>query len=175
MENDDLAEEIWKDIPGFEGIYQASTFGKIKSLAKIVNHFKGGKRKVKERIFKVYINVHGYQIVTFYKDGKQFSKKVHRLIAKTFKDNPENKPYVNHIDGDKTNNYENNVEWSTAKENIDHSWKMGLSVYSEKARKAVSEICKKRVGSKNPVSKLTEKEVLEIRKIGRTLPQVFQY
>lgn len=171
-----MEEEIWKDIPGFEGVYQASTFGRIKAYSKCINHFRGGKRKIPEKILKGHVNKRGYKIVSLHKDGELFSRKVHRLIAITHIPNPDNKPEVNHMKNelgivDKTDNRIMVLEWSTSKENIQDSWKNGLSRYSEKARIAVSKICKKRVGSKNPVSKLTEKEVLEIRRIGRSISQ----
>lgn len=176
IEANNLDDEVWKDIPGHEGVYQASTLGRIKAYSKCINHFRGGKRKIAEKILKGHVNKRGYKIVTLHKDGELFSRKVHRLIAITHIPNPENKPEVNHMKNelgivDKTDNRVLVLEWSTSKENIQDSWKNGLSKYSEKARKAVSEICKKRVGSKNPVSKLTEKEVLEIRRIGGSISQ----
>lgn len=115
--------EVWKDIPEYEGIYQASTLGRIKAYSKYVNHFRGGKSKIPEKILNGHVNKRGYKIVTLHKDGEMFSKKIHRLIAITHIPNPENKPEVNHMKNefgivDKTDNRVVVLEWSTSKENI---------------------------------------------------------
>jgi hypothetical protein len=105
--------EIWKNIPEFNGDYQASTFGNIKN--------KSGK------ILKQRINKHrgNYMLIRFY--GKPPFYKVHRLIAKTFIPNLYNKPDINHIDGNKTNNRIENLEWCTRSENMTHAYNTGLA------------------------------------------------
>lgn len=102
-------EEIWKEIVGLEGLYQVSTYGRVKSL-----------KYGKERILKQSKSSRGYLIVCLSIEGKIFNKFVHRLVAITFIPNPENKGDVNHIDEDKTNNRLENLNWMTAKENSNY-------------------------------------------------------
>jgi hypothetical protein len=110
--------EIWKDIPGFEGKYQASNLGQIKSLLTTRRH---GQKNTLPIILKQVINNN-------YKRVKLSTKLVfvHRMVAKAFIDNPEHKPQVNHIDGNRLNNNVENLEWCTCKENIDHAVKLNL-------------------------------------------------
>lgn len=101
--------EIWKNIKGYEGLYQVSSEGRIKSL-----------KWNKERILKPGIDRGGYLLVTLCAGGKPKTLKVHRLVCQAFHKNHENKPCVNHIDEDKTNNAASNLEWSTYEENNNH-------------------------------------------------------
>lgn len=111
--------EIWKDIKGYEGLYQVSNTGKIKSLK--FNHSN------KEKIIKGNKENLGYLVVTLYKDGNRKNFKIHRLVAEAFISNPKSLPQVNHIDGNKQNNRIDNLEWCTAKENTIHAHKIGLA------------------------------------------------
>ena len=104
--------EIWKDIEGFEGLYQVSNLGKVKSLN--YNHTK------KEKILKHGSDRVGYLRVNLCKEGKRKTYQVHRLVAQAFIPNLENKPQVNHKDEDKTNNKVENLEWMTRRENINY-------------------------------------------------------
>ena len=118
-------KEIWRDIPGFEGLYQASNLGEIKSLEKEVwNAHQMIARP--EKILKPFSDKKGYLRVKLYKSGRNYTKKIHRLIAQTFLSNPDNKPEVNHEDGNKSNNKVNNLSWATTEENIRHAYKNGL-------------------------------------------------
>lgn len=114
-------EEIWKDIIEREGLYQVSTFGRIKSLAKTSS--KGCK---KDRILKVGTDTAGYPYMIFVKNKKLKGVSVHRLVAKAFIPNPENKPCVNHINGIKSDNRVENLEWCTYQENVIHAINLGL-------------------------------------------------
>jgi hypothetical protein len=116
--------EIWKDIKGYEGKYQVSNLGNIKSLARYVNHPLGGKRYVKEKMLKQFIK-QGYAHVDLYLDKHQHCK-IHRLVAKAFIKELPNKIEVNHIDGDKLNNNVSNLEWANRSENMKHCYKSGL-------------------------------------------------
>lgn len=102
---------IWKDIEGFEGLYQVSNIGKIKSLYTNKETFGSP-------------HSHGYKIVSLTKNKKHSKRYIHRLVADAFIPNPDNKPQVNHIDGDKTNNCVKNLEWSNNSENNKHSYRI---------------------------------------------------
>ena len=116
--------ELWKDVEGFEGYYQVSTWGNVRSLDRWVNSKsklnKPYKSLYKGKMLKGSPDKDGYLLVHFRKDGKEFAFKKHRLVAEAFIPNPENKSQVNHIDEDKTNNYVWNLNWMTCKENINH-------------------------------------------------------
>lgn len=131
--------EIWKDIKDFEGIYQVSTFGRIKRLSrKTINEGLLGKNKelqLKEIILKPSTITKGYKGITLTKGKKRYPKKVHRLVAEAFIPNPNNKPQINHIDCNKSNNNVNNLEWCTNSENQKHAFKNGLNS-SKKANEA---------------------------------------
>lgn len=105
--------EIWRDIPGYEGLYQVSAFGKVKSL-------------ITNRILKDRFDHKGYLSVILYKNNTKKVIKVHRLVAKIFLDNKDNKEQVNHKDGNKANNNVSNLEWCNCKENIQHAFKIKL-------------------------------------------------
>ncbi len=100
-------KEVWKDIEGYEGLYQVSSFGRVKKVT-TGRILKGGK------------HAKGYLLVGLYKNNIRSSKTIHRLVAEAFIPNPENKPEVNHIDENKTNNSLDNLEWMTTKENTNH-------------------------------------------------------
>ena len=110
--------EIWKDIKDYEGCYQISNLGNIKSLIR--------KNNKKEKLLKVQISTCGYYKILLYKNNKSKHFKVHRLIAIHFIPNIYNKEQINHIDGNKLNNNINNLEWVTPKENMQHAVRTGL-------------------------------------------------
>jgi len=112
--------EIWKTIAGYPD-YRISSYGRVLSL-----------KGINPRILKPRTGAHGYLHVDLHKDSKGKSTKIARLVAKAFIPNPENKPQINHINGDKTNNHISNLEWSTDSENKQHA----ISVLGEKKFKA---------------------------------------
>lgn len=109
-------EEIWKDISGFEGLYQVSNLGRIKSTFR--EGTKGG-------IIKQFVINH-YLKVNLHKQGKSHFIYTHRLVALAFVPNPENKPQINHINGRKHDNRSVNLEWVTSAENLEHALNTGL-------------------------------------------------
>lgn len=127
-------KEIWKDIEGYEGLYQVSNFGKVKSL----NYKRQNKVKILKpsQTGKGAFKGQGY--LSLHLKNKQF--KVHRLVAEAFIPNKENKPQINHKDGNKLNNNSNNLEWCTNSENQKHAWKNGLRVFTKKQRKTLIEM-----------------------------------
>lgn len=106
-------QEIWKPIKGYEGLYQVSDQGRVKSLER-KNCFG---RTVKERILKPYDKGYGYLSVDLFIDGKRKQHQVHRLVCEAFHENPENKPQVNHKNEIKADNRACNLEWCTRREN----------------------------------------------------------
>lgn len=116
-------KENWKDIKGFEGLYQVSDLGNIKSLG---NGSSTDSRTKQVRILKLQLKKTGYLQVKLCKEGRSFYKRPHRLVAEAFIYNPENKKEVNHINGIKNDNRVENLEWCTSSENQIHSFKNGL-------------------------------------------------
>lgn len=114
-----MTKEIWRPIKGYEGYYEVSSHGRVRSLDRYVNSWQGLKLR-KGRILKHDASCCGYIMVLLCKDDRHSHKLVHRLMAQAFIPNPENKPQVNHIDEVKSNNYVSNLEWVTPGENINH-------------------------------------------------------
>lgn len=115
--------EEWRDIKGYEGLYQVSSLGNVRKLRFINNYVN------KEKIFQINQTYGwgGYKKVILYKGGRYKNRYVHRLVAESFIPNPDNKPQVNHKDGVKTNNSVSNLEWCTQSENMLHAYRTGLS------------------------------------------------
>lgn len=106
--------EYWKDIKGFEGLYQISNLKRVKSLPRMRVSKGGSLCPVSERILSQKIDRYGYPIATLSKDGKSHFIPVHKLMAQAFIPNPKHLPQVNHKDENKTNNHLSNLEWCTA-------------------------------------------------------------
>lgn len=128
-------KEIWKTIEGYTD-YQISNYGKIKSF-----------KYNKEKILKHSLDSDEYSLIILCSNKNKFTKTIHRLVANAFINNPDNKPQVNHKDGNKQNNNVDNLEWVTISENIIHAYKNNL---------------KTQQGISNTNCKLSENEVLTI-------------
>ena len=115
-----IMQEVWKDVKGYEGLYQISNLGRVRSFIKCNAH------PNIPRIISPYKHNSGYLRVDLGagENNRQYS--LHRLVASAFVDNPNNKPCVNHIDGNKHNNAADNLEWVTYSENQKHAFATGL-------------------------------------------------
>lgn len=140
--------DVWKDVEGYEGLYQVSDMVKVRSLDRVVND-NGGKRFVKGRILKPVLVNNGYLVVALCNGRGQANKTVHRLVGKAFIPNPNNYKDINHKNGIKTDNRIENLEWCTRSQNMKHAYKTGLKHVPK--------------GEKNHMAKLTEKQVIQIK------------
>ncbi len=140
-------KEKWKDIKGYEGLYQVSNLGRVKSLDRYIVNKNNKQQYYNGKILKGNIRK-GYLKLTLSKDNSQKTVPIHILVAKAFIPNPENKPEVNHIDGEKTNNCVSNLEWATRSENELHAYKNGLAKPSLKQKEAVAKYAKENYSKK---------------------------
>ena len=120
------SQEEWKFIPGYEGLYMASRNGRIKSIDRIITRHKHGEYLRGGNIMKFYADKDGYYHVKLSKNGIAKDHMVSRLVAFTFIKNEFGKSEINHIDGCKTNNHVENLEWCTRSENQKHAFDTGL-------------------------------------------------
>lgn len=145
--------EEWKDVPGYEGLYQVSNHGRVKSTPR---------RTTKGGILKTKVDSHGYAEVTLSRENVQRSVRVHRIVAEVFISNTEHKPQVNHKNGDKLDNRVENLEWATASENIQHSYHVlgnkGSAPWKDKPRRFAR--------------RFSDDEVREIRASGKSSAQI---
>lgn len=137
--------EVWKDVVGYEGLYQVSNLGRVKSVERYKDN-NGTKQLVKEKIKATRKDKQGYLLLDLYKNNKSKTVRVHRLVAQAFIPNPQNKETVNHIDGNKENNTVENLEWATQKEQNEHIYRTGLKPKEsiDKAVKAMHEAKKQK-------------------------------
>lgn len=163
-------QEIWK--PFIENRYEASNLGRVRTIPHIVWRSTGASHTVRQTVLRPAKDKKGYLRVGLMINKKLTTFKVHRIIATLFKPNPENKRYVNHLDGNKANNAADNLEWATHEENVNHAIATGLikMQYSPEERKrSVNKTIKR--GSSVGTSLLTEKSVLAIR--SKFIPHVY--
>ena len=140
-----MESEIWKPISGYEGLYEVSNLGRVKSLSRF--------QSTTERILKGEYDNRGYYRVRLSKENITKKFQIHRLVASVFIKNPSFvRLQINHIDGNPSNNNVSNLEWCTHSENMKHAFKTGLQSLK---------------GEKNTQSKLTEPDIIYIRKLLR--------
>lgn len=144
-------QEQWRFIPGYEGLYQVNVKGEIKSF---YNGNKGVSRTTEGHLLKHTKSSTGYYRVDLVKNGEKHSMKIHRAIALAFIPNPENKPYINHKDGNKLNNDISNLEWCTQKENMVHASQTGLLRKAEITRDELYQLYKCERHSLNQIARM---------------------
>ena len=143
----DWAVERWVDVYGFEDCYQVSSLGRIRSKDRMVNHYRPCLHK--GRLLKQHLNNNGYCVVRLYRcDGFKPTRSVHRVVLDSFIGVKPEGMGCNHIDGLKTNNSITNLEWVTSSENNLHKCR----------------VLEKGIGEGNPRSKLTETQIIEMRR-----------
>lgn len=126
----DLPGEEWRDIPGFEGRYKVSSHGRICSMRR---------KNAFGRIRRHWVDAKGYQHFGYRnEDGSMKKIGIHRAVAMAFHPNPENKPFVNHIDANPSNNHKDNLEWCTPKENMEWAVKLGHMNGSKKRKLVIA-------------------------------------
>lgn len=158
MTNYIMDNEVWKDVKGYEGYYQVSNLGNVRSLDRIILCKNGSERFTVGKPLKPQMDYQGYLRVGLNICGKFKTYRVHRLVALNFLDEKENKDQVNHINGIKDDNRLTNLEWVTGSENIKHAIKTGLIIKD-------SCINRSNKGNLNPNSKLDEEDVKKIRQL----------
>lgn len=138
-----MEENTWCPIRGYEGLYEINIRGEVKSIPRKVFHL-NNVITIKEKILKQRIDRGGYFTVVLNKGGKSSTKYVHRLLLVAFLPNPQNKPFVNHINGNKLDNTFKNLEWVTHSENMKHALKMGLCKVPDVTKRKLYDKCNSR-------------------------------
>ncbi|PEI42608.1 HNH endonuclease [Bacillus pseudomycoides] len=162
-----MFEELWKPISGYEGIYEVSSLGRVRSLDRVIVDYRGIEKSVGGKILKPGVTNKGYYIVSLNSVDKRHTLTVHRLVANAFIPNLDNKPQVNHINGIKTDNRICNLEWLTNEENMKHAINNGLA--NKGGRKKGSQNKRITISSKKsnnvvPMSIEERRELDKIRK-----------
>ena len=158
--------EEWKDIQGYEGLYQVSNLGRVKSLERrVCNHNNGATRLIREQIITPTDNGNGYKIVGLHLKRKRQNKYVHRLVAEHFLEKPSGKDFVNHIDYDKSNNAVANLEWCTQIENVAYSVE---HMKKPKTKRRPPKTGEKYIKYKNVRGKIVYRVAIKQLKIDRT-------
>ena len=145
-------KEEWRDIPQYEGLYQVSNQGQIRSIDRIVRRNDETTKNLRGFILLPLYQKSGYMFVFLSKNGKAKRMAIHRAVALAFIPNPENKPEVNHINEDKTDNRVENLEWDTIKENRNYGTRIARGIANRNQTGEKNGMFGKR-GSLNPNSK----------------------
>jgi len=154
-----MEDVVWKAVPGYEELYEVSNTGHVKSVSKLKDGI-NGKYITKDIILKQKLKGNYYS-VRLYKDNKPRLVLVHILIAMAFCPNPQNKPIVNHIDGDGENNFAINLEWVTYKKNANHAIRIGLTPKTSVSKEALQQLYIN--------DKKSAKEISEVLKISKKI------
>ena len=149
-----MEEEIWKSIKDYEGYYEVSSLGRVRSIERTIVKNDGRVTTYKERIIKPHKNNQGYLMVSLYVGGKCKRFLVHRLVAEAFIPNPENKPCVDHINTIRTKNEVTNLRWATYEENNNNE--LTNKKQSESRKEYMTEEVKKEISERSKGKKLSE-------------------
>ena len=122
-----MTNQIWKPIHGYQGFYDVSDHGRVRSVDRVLNLRAGKTRKIKGKVLKPKCTRDGYIFVSLSKDGICKTAYIHRLVAEAFLPNPEGYPEVNHISGCKDCNSVTDLEWVTHQQNVQHAYDSGLT------------------------------------------------
>lgn len=141
------------DFPGYEDRFQITSDGRVRSKSRAVNSPAAGGMRIIKGKWRSIANVKGYAAVQATIDGTRKTLYVHRAIAELFVPNPDSKPHVNHIDGNKSNNDPANLEWCTHQENMSHAFATGLTPLPATGK-----------GESSPSAKLTDEKVREVKR-----------
>ena len=169
-------KEIWKAIDGFEGLYEVSSLGRVKALDRYVLN-NGGMQHKHQKILRTNVSKTKHQMVVLCKNGKTYPRLVHRLVAVAFLPNPDNKPVVDHIDTNPSNNCVDNLRWVTTKENANNPLSRVHNSESKKGHKCYltkhSEETKRKISESHkgvPLSEEHRRKLSESHK-GKTLSE----
>ena len=149
--NYNTEKEVWKDVVGYEGLYEVSSLGRVKSL--------------RRNIIMKQKKVKGYNMLNLTKAGKQKGETVSRLVGRAFIPNPENKPQINHIDENKQNNHVDNLEWVTAKENSNHG---------TRTSRVINNLERTSEKQKTPIA-MIDKDTGELIKVFNSIQSAFRF
>jgi len=155
-------QEIWKDVNGYEGLYQVSNLGRVKRLSRTIRHSEGNTSLIKGKLISPKTEKDGYVRVSLSNSGRKKTHNIHRLVCFSFIKNPNNKPDVNHINGIKSDNSLSNLEWCTKSENMRHAIESGLHTQIGKSHHRYG-----KHGSENPCSKPVVRYDLDMNFISR--------
>lgn len=144
-----MINEVWKPVKYYEGLYEISNYGRVKSIERVIQDKNGKNKVVHEKYITQHDNGRGYLFVSLWKDNKTKKEYVHRLVAITFIPNPEKLPQVNHIDEDKQNNYVDNLEWCTCQYNNNYGTHIDRLIETCK-NNGIYDMSSKRMKENNP-------------------------
>lgn len=152
-------KEIWKPIKGYEGLYEISNKGRVKSLARYYKAFGYRKIRIEEKIMSPVESPQGYYQIGLSKEGAKKHVQIHRLVAQAFIPNPQNLPFINHKDENKKNNCIDNLEWCTPEYNVNYG--SGIA-RAEETRKTKKIKRAEKIRKAKQLRKLAKKDEIEI-------------
>jgi len=161
-----MSEEIWKDVIDYEGIYQVSNMGRVKSLSRkrLINKKMNSYHILPEKIMVIKSDKNGYCHLTLCKNNKRKTYWLHRIVLKNFVNNLNNLPQINHINGNKSDNRVENLEWCTSKHNYHESVRIGIR--NVKPRKPYKNSKKLAQIKDNQIVKIFDSRAIAIKELG---------